>query len=472
MTCSGLPHGNSSGINSFGMTILPEATDMPGPGRRQVLAGGGAFLAAPFISRPARAADRDVVIIGAGAAGLAAARALSRRGLSVALIEASGRIGGRAHTESATFGVPFDQGCTFLHNARRNPFVKYARASGFAISSLPPDDATKVYTGAHEASAAQYRAMDRRYRAVHAALLGAGREGRDISMGAAIAQLGRSRWQPLAGFWHSLATGQELEDVSVVDWWNAADGKDYHCRAGYGALVAHFGRGLPVHLSTRAREINWSGSGVKVVTNKGTLRARAAIVTVSLGVLAAEAIRFVPPLPVWKQRAIDGFAMGSYVTIGLQFKQQRVLPVPDNAWFWIDGRPDELLEFMSNMGGWGVSRANAAGHLGLELEGAGRKEAVDFALSRLKSALGPRITRLFARGSFTGWTGNPLTFGTWAMARPGHAGARKLLAEPVGKRIFLAGEACHEDMFATCHGALLSGQTTARHVAHLLKNPL
>ena len=450
------------------MTDRPQRIKSPLLGRRQVLSGGGASLAAPFIITPALAADKDVIIVGAGAAGLAAARDLSRRGLSVALIEASDRIGGRAHTESTTFRVPFDHGCTFQHNARRNPFVRYARANGFAISRLPPDDATKVYRGRHEASAAQYRAMDRRYRTVHAALLKAGRAGRDISMHAALARLGRSRWQPLAGFWHSLASGQELKDVSVVDWWHAADGKDYYCRAGYGTLVAHYGRGVPVHLATRASEINWSGSGVKVVTNKGTLRARACIVTVSLGVLAAEAIRFVPQLPGWKQRAFNGFAMGSYVTIGLQFKHRRVLPVTNNAWFWIDGKPDQLLEFMSNMGGWGVSRANAAGRLGLDLERAGRKEAVDFALSRLKSALGSRIPRLFVKGSFTGWTGNPLTMGTWAMAKPGHAAARKLLSRPVGERIFFAGEACHKDMFATCHGALLSGQASARRVARLL----
>ena len=111
--------------------------------RRAFLASSAASVVVSFMSKHGAAADVDVIVIGAGAAGLAAARRLIDRGLSVRALEAAGRIGGRAFTDQATFGVPFDQGCAFLHTARQNPFVESARRNGFQVSKLPSDDESK-----------------------------------------------------------------------------------------------------------------------------------------------------------------------------------------------------------------------------------------------------------------------------------------------------------------------------------------
>ena len=81
----------------------------------------------------------DVVVIGAGAAGLTAARELVSAGLAVRVLEARGRVGGRAWTDRETFGVPIDRGCAWLHSADRNPWATYAREHGFTVLERSPD---------------------------------------------------------------------------------------------------------------------------------------------------------------------------------------------------------------------------------------------------------------------------------------------------------------------------------------------
>ena len=98
--------------------------------RRDFLIACGAVLAMPFFPRTSRAADVDVIIIGAGAAGLSAARTLYDAGISFKLIEARNRIGGRAYTETTTFGVPFDHGCWLQHRSNINPWIKFAKKHG------------------------------------------------------------------------------------------------------------------------------------------------------------------------------------------------------------------------------------------------------------------------------------------------------------------------------------------------------
>lgn len=137
-----------------------------GQNRRDFLIGTGATLSLPFIPIVGYAADTDVVIIGAGAAGLGAARELINKGFRVKVLEAANRIGGRAYTEKETFGVPFDHGCTFQHIAHRNPFVIYAKKNGFKIAKLPSDELSKVYVGRREATGKEYRGMASREKAI------------------------------------------------------------------------------------------------------------------------------------------------------------------------------------------------------------------------------------------------------------------------------------------------------------------
>ena len=110
---------------------------LPDIGRRSFLAGLGATMVAPRLAYAQFPSNPDVIVIGAGAAGLAATRVLMEGGLDVVLIEASGRMGGRAYTETTTFGVPYDHGAHWLHVAASNPFVAYGRKHGFDVYPGP-----------------------------------------------------------------------------------------------------------------------------------------------------------------------------------------------------------------------------------------------------------------------------------------------------------------------------------------------
>lgn len=438
--------------------------------RRRFLTRSAALAALPLAARAgAAAAEPDVVVIGAGAAGLAATRILRERGVPVVTVEASGRIGGRAHTDTRLFGVPFDLGAHWLHNAADNPFVRYAREQGFHAYPAPVSET--LYRGDRKANPAEYAA----YRAAHAgairAMSAAGRRGEDRSPAAVV---------PDGGEWHDLVhfvigpweMGKDFDDFSCVDWWNSEDGTDWYCKEGYGALLAHGGRDLEVLLATRAERIRWGGKGVSVDTERGTLRARHCIVTVSTGVLAHGGLRFSPELPAAKEESFHGISMGLYDHIALLF-DENVLGTGADEYLLYNadshGAPSPaLMGLLTNVSGTRLTLADVGGDFAAELEEAGPDAALDFARSELERIFGARVRRHLVKAHFTRWGRNPLTRGSYASARPGAYPLRAVLREPVAERVWFAGEACSEGEWATVGGAHKSGRLTGERVAAAL----
>ena len=436
------------------------------PSRRRFIAGGAALAALPLLSRTSAAAEVDVVVVGAGAAGLAATRELLRQGASVATLEASARIGGRAVTNHSLFGVPWDVGAHWLHNSERNPFVTYAKHAGFTV--YPAPGARTIYVGRREASRDEYSAYGAAYRAAIDAIAAAGRRGRDISPAAVVPDAGR--WHDLVHFtigpWEM---AKDFDAFSCVDWWNAEDGTDSYCREGYGALVAHSARDLEVHLSTRVRAIDWSGRGVGVRTDRGLIRARACIVTVSTGVLASGAIRFVPALPAEKVESFHRISMGHYEHIALLFDHNVFGTGPDEYLLYNakshGAHSPALMGLLTNVSGTGLTLADVGGDFAMNLGKADGEAAIDFARSELTGIFGGAIDRHLVRGHFTRWGNNALTRGAYASAEPGAYRMRTVLRRPVGDRVWFAGEACSAGAWATVHGAHESGRQVARRVA-------
>ena len=437
--------------------------------RRRFIAGGAAFAAPALLSRTSAAAEVDVVVVGAGAAGLEATRHLLSRGVSVATLEASVRIGGRAHTDRALFGVPYDIGAHWLHRALHNPFVTYAKDNGFAV--YPAPETQTLYVGDRKATREEHSAYDAAYRRAIAAISAAGRGGRDVSPASVVPDAGR--WHDLVHFvigpWEM---AKDFDAFSCADWWNSGDGRDWFCRQGYGALVAHHARSLEVHLSTRVTGVDWSGSGVSVETDAGRLRAKACIVTVSTGVLANEDIRFVPALPGEKVESFHGIGMGVYDHIALLFDGNVFGTGPDEYLLYNaqtkGAHSPPLMGLLTNVSGTGLTLADVGGDFAMELEVAGREAAIDFARSELRKIFGSAVDKRFVKSHFTRWGHNALTRGSYASARPGAYRMRSVLRRPVGDRIWFAGEACSGDEWATVAGAHKSG----RHVAGLVANAL
>ena len=407
--------------------------------------------------------EADVVVIGAGAAGLGAAKALAAAGCSVTVVEAMGRIGGRAWTTSRDFGVPFDIGCAWLHAADRNPFFPEAQAEGW---TLQYHDMTlnHLYFGARKASAGEFAELTAAEAALQAAI--EAHDGPDDRL----SNLARDcrLENAISVFNGPMDFGKDDDEISIEDFRSAEDLEpNYFTREGYGALIAHWGRDVPVTLNCPARRIRWDGPGVEVETDRGTLRAKAAVVTVSTGVLAFEGIRFTPNLPQDQEAAIYDLPMGLLTKVPLRVTGTRLGLNPfDDALVIGHARHDMfLLCFPFDMD---MIVGFVGGDFAWEMEAAGPAAAVDFMTGRLAQMFGSDIKRHIGYGTMTNWAAEPWVRGAYAVAAPGRAAARATLARPVGDRIWFAGEALGGGLIQTAAGARLSGEAAGRAVAAML----
>lgn len=430
-----------------------------------VLGGAGALCVSAARAETNRPASPDVVIVGAGAAGIAAAHELRRAGLSHVHLEAGTHVGGRARTESDSFGLPFDLGAHWVQNQRRNPYFDRAKASGHRFYKAP--EKYGIYDDDGPARNDEEATLWESWEAVDRAIANAGRRGQDVAPASVMPTGGR--WTRTAAFgigaWEM---GKDMDDFSCLDWWESADSVDWYCAAGYGALVAGHAKGLTVALDTPATRICWGGPGVEVETPRGTIRARAVIVTVSTGVLAAEGIAFDPPLPVAKQDSFHAIAMGDYNHIALHFREDIFGMGADGYLLHRVDDSDEAFGALTNASDSGLAYCDVGGAFARELERAGTAAATDFVLGKLRHLIGSDVDRYLTGSAVTAWSSNPHVLGCYASARPGGYAMREVLCRPVAERVFFAGEACHEDLWATVGGADISGTQTAQTVARAL----
>ena len=436
-----------------------------GPGRRRFLTGLAAFTAAPAWAMSTPVADPDVAVIGAGAAGLAAARTLLDAGRTVTVLEARGRIGGRAYTESASFGVPFDHGCSWIHDYPRNPWTAIARDRGFTLIDDHPDH--MLYDGAAPAPAGAEDELWAAYDAYSGAIDQAATAGLDVSA-ASVA--------PPAGPWSEAAAdlqgpldmGADMDQISTLDWYRMAWGEpELMVAEGLGAVVARYGAGLPVALATPVERVDLRDKGVALETPNGTVRARCAVVTVSTGILAAGDIAFDPPLPLRKREAIEATPMGLLDKTALAFAPG-VLDTAPGTRLLVRGAGGSLLYYLLRPFGTEMAIAFTGGSAAVALEVEGGGAAIDRALAGLGLAFGARVGRGFERGLATAWGEDDWTLGAYAHSLPGRAHLRPRLAEPVSERLFFAGEACALSYAATVAGAYHTGVRAARDALAVL----
>ncbi len=415
------------------------------------LAARPAFAALP--SNPA------VIIVGAGMAGIAAAHALVEENVSVAVLEARGRVGGRAFAESDTFGVPFDHGCAWLQGGERNPLHRLAARLGFGTAADSGE--LRVYKDATDLSAYAVDEIGDALGLMTAALEQAGDAGHDVP--AATFVRPRTDFERIAaatiGPWEA---GVELDQLSVADW-HAQAGGDRLVPLGLGNMVAAYAEGLPVRLSTPVWVIDWRGPGVAVVTPDGTLGAKACLVTVPTGVLAEGGIVFDPPLPDRHRAAIDGLPMGLLDRIALQFAPG-ALDAPPGTWVYQARSDGRLAAMLLRPFGSELAIGLAGGDLARELERAGEAAALDFGLSTVVDLFGTAVRQRMLAGRATRWGREHWSLGAYSAARPGRHPDRAALALPVANRIFFAGEACALEWATQLPGAYLTGRAAARSI--------
>jgi monoamine oxidase len=410
----------------------------------------------------------DVVVIGAGAAGLAAAQAASVLGLEVVVLEAKGRIGGRAWTDTDAFGVPVDHGGQWLHSAATNSFARFAEAEGLPLEREAGP--FRLWNGEWDDPALlEERAAY--FPQAFAAVEAAGEAGLDVAAADVIPP--HPRLRPMLDSWFAALTGVEPERMSTLDYARyREEGGNWRISSGYGALLARRAAGVPVELTTPASRIDWSGPGVVVETPRGDLHARAAIVTISTSALAAGRIAFTPALPLRAREAIAAVPLGEADKVIVGF--HRTPFESERAWvLHFAHASHEAIRFQIRPFGQPLAIGYLGGRFAAEIEAAGAAAMADFALERLVAAFGSDIRKDVARVVTTGWCGDPDIRGGYSCALPGKAHLRPLLAEPVGERLLLAGEACSLEAFGTVHGAWNSGEAAARTLAQILgRTPL
>jgi monoamine oxidase len=399
----------------------------------------------------------DVAIVGAGAAGLAAAKTLERRG----------------YTEELAPGVPFDLGCHWLHSASLNPFVGIADSLGLRYDKTAPsllnDSAglfRSVFVDGAWAGTDDKRDLGACFKRAYGAIEGLSGDGPDRSVAEVTERDGR--WTPLFDYFVSLFSSADSDQVSARDVAAYRDtGEDWPVEAGYGTLVARFGAEAPVALNTAVQEVHWSGKELRLGTNRGEVRARKAIVTVSTGILGAGDIRFDPPLPAWKQEAIAALPLGNHNRIALVFDRNVFgEDHPRSATIMTSGT--EPMTFRIRPFGQDYVHGMTGGRFADWLERAGPEAAADFAKEKLRQAFGSDITRHIVRHLVTAWRGDPLIKGAYSAALPGRSDQREELARPIDERLYFAGEATTTDFFATAHGAYLTGVAAADAAADAL----
>ena len=401
--------------------------------------------------------DYDVVIVGGGAAGIAAGRRLHHAGVSCLIVEARERLGGRAWTVRAPGGFALDLGCGWLHSAERNPWVAIAEAQGQHVDkSVPPWSKPYLPFGfSPEQQDAFHHALASLFAEVEAAGDKPDRPASELLSSDGL-------WNALINAVCTYISGAELDRLSVHDLANY-DGSDVNWRVveGYGAAIVKHGAGVPVSFDCAVTAIDHSGPRIEIETNKGTLSAAQVIVTLPTAVLANKAVRFTPALPE-KIEAAHGLPLGLADKLFLSLDRPDGFESDRTLFGDINRTGTALYQFKPL--GRPMIEVYFGGRLAAELEAGGETAFFDFALSELVARLGSDFAKRVKPIASHQWARDPLARGSYSFALPGKSGCRQTLAAPVDDRLFFAGEACSTHDFSTAHGALETGIAAAEQV--------
>jgi monoamine oxidase len=399
--------------------------------------------------------DVDVVIVGGGAAGVAAAKRLSEGSIRCLLVEARPRLGGRAWTVHDASGHALDLGCGWLHSADRNPWVGVAQHEGFTIDKTPPPWMSRPLEAS--LSLADHGAFRQAFGEFYTRLEEAAQGQTDAPASTLLDPA--NRWNPLLDAMSTYISGAELERVSLKDLDNYhSTNVNWRAVEGYGTLISAYGATLPVMLACPVSGIDHSGKRLQIQTSQGSIAADQAIVTVPSAILAAERIRFTPALPD-KIEAAQRLPLGHNDKLFMSLDRAEEFPTSVRVF----ARTDQVATAGYNIRpfGWPLIEAYFGGNCAAELEAGGDAAFFDFAVAELVGVLGSDFAKRLKPIRVHRWGTDQYALGAYSFALPGYADRRAALAEPIDDRLFFAGEACSLHDFSTAHGGYLTGVAAA-----------
>ncbi len=460
---------------------------------RQALAGFGLlFLGLPGCTAPAEhtparasvvAPEPDVIVVGAGLAGLTTAKDLIRAGKTVLVLEATDRIGGRAHTDR-TFAASKDNGATkwlhgidlgagWIHGADHNPLRGLVDELGFTRAPSKLDGA--VFVGSHRLTPEELQAFHAAAEQTEEAMEKARHAGLDLPVSEFLPKSSAYRFLVGANV-GPLESGSDISKTSSVDAVAMDTDPDDFVREGIGTMVTRFGRDVPVQLNSPVTAIRYgaeAGGGVLVETAAGKYHARRVVVTVSTGVLAARRIAFAPELPEWKWEAIRGLPMGLLNKIIFRFDDDILPHEADSEWVLHQQSPPpetgdpEVMAFVVKPLGSKLIVGFFGGTQAARFEKLGDKAAADYAKAALTQMYGAELVARIRddQTKATHWGQNPWTLGAYSAALPGASKMHAELAKPVDDLVFFAGEAAGPVEYnGSLASAYISGLQASRAV--------
>jgi len=419
----------------------------------------------------------DVLVVGAGMAGLGAARALldARGELEVMVLEARERLGGRAHTDHRFAGFPVELGAEFIHG-ERSVVWKYVEHLGLETVEWTKDEDSWVrLADGRRLNMREARAADPALEIVRSWHLPPSRPRRHESFGGYLRRIGFDNVRlDYVRRMYANAAGESLRFLDATAALESlhrdlADGEqDHRILEGYGAVVEALGVGPEIFTGTIVTRVEWGQGGVVVHDHEGHVyRAHTALITLPLGVLQAGGVEFDPPLPESKERALAGLGMGPVAKLLYRFADTitpdeitAVYAAGNPPMWWSPSAGHPTTEAV-------VWTALVSGDGAVELMRLGEADALERGLEALRRELGRPGLRPQAR-VVVDWTTDPFARGGYSHVRPGHHGARELLAEPTPP-LYWAGEATSpEERAATVQGAILSGERAAAEILRAL----
>lgn len=422
-------------------------------------------------------ADFDVLVIGAGAAGLAAAAELERAGKSVLVLEARDRIGGRCWSLSEPgLPVPVELGAEFIHGRPAATFSLLRRAGMAAVDRTG---------GGWYTERGRLEPTGEIFAEIRKAMRQAGAPKKDVSFERFLARELRRLSPRARAFARRRVEGYDAADPArasaraIVEEWSGEDdataASHFRPSGGYGALLKWLASTLDrervrIELQTIVRRVRWKRGSVEV---EGTASGRPfrtaaarALVTLPLGVLQSGAVRFAPALGA-KRQALKGLAPSPVLKVALRFRTA--------FWEELDGGRYEDAAFFRSLKApfpsfWTalpvrapLLTAWAGGPRATRLSGAGAPEIIRRAVESLKSVFGGRTGRLEA-AYVHDWQQDPYAGGAYSYVTVGGGSARRALAAPLRGTLYFAGEATDETEAGTVAGALQSGIRAAREM--------
>jgi monoamine oxidase len=413
----------------------------------------------------------DVVIVGAGMAGLRAAQVLTGAGKSVIVLEARNRIGGRVMTDRTGFGIPIELGASWIHDSNKNPLTPIAKAA--AVKTPVSDYSERVW---HGGVLLEEKTSDQTNKAFLAQLDKATKGAkatesiRDVIERSAGSLSDSARedfeWQLATNVEYDL--GAEAELISASRFNDGTDLEEHNLIVlGYDQVVHAVGGSIPVRLGETVKRIEQVSGGALVHSTSGVFTAKDVIVTLSVGVLKSGSVEFSPPLSQKKKDILSRMSMGVLSKTFLRFPKV----------FW-PLEPDFLgrIAPLSDRGNWGewlnvakfvgtpVLAALNGGKHARALETMSEQDIAREAMAALRTVFPQAPDPIGVLQ--TRWSTDPLALGSYSFLPVGaQAGDRAALGEREGALSF-AGEACSADHAETVHGAYLSGEAAAKAILH------